>query len=129
QQHDGDGEALHEPSRKVRVSRLRSCGSVSPSSAKAPSSGAQASLKLLDIADTQICRTGAFGDTTNLVSTGSSKTRFNTPFCSSTSKPSLSASGSRARRADSSASSLFTRNSCSDSAAIALLNLCRGPAV
>ena len=46
---------------------------------------------------------------------GSSNTRFSTPFWSSISKPSASASGSSARRACSSASSLLTRNSCSES--------------
>ena len=58
---------------------------------------------------------GALGETTNLVSEGSSNTRLSTPFCSSTSNPSASASGSSAWRAAFKASSLLTRNSCSDS--------------
>ena len=45
-------------------------GRVSPSSSKVPRSADQGSLKLRTRADTQICRTGAFGLTTNRVSGG-----------------------------------------------------------
>ena len=61
----------------------------SPASANVDASGCHVSLKLRDIADTQICRTGALGLTTNFAGDGSSKTTCSTPFCSSTSKPSL----------------------------------------
>src|SRR5216684_1251775 len=66
------------------------------------------------MADTQIWRTGALGDTTNFAALGSSNTTSSTPFCNSTSKPSASASVSSACRVCCSTSSLLTRNSCSE---------------
>src|SRR5216684_2102855 len=66
------------------------------------------------MADTQIWRTGALGDTTNFAALGSSNTTSSTPFCSSTSKPSASASVRSACRVFWSTSSLLTRNSCSE---------------
>src|SRR6185436_4035774 len=70
------------------------------------------------MADTQTCRTGAFGLTTNFAAAGSSKTICRTPFCSSTSKPSSSASGSSDRCACSSAWSACRRKSCSVSVSV-----------
>src|SRR5262245_56498897 len=72
------------------------------------------------MADTHIWRTGALGETTNLASEGSSNTTSSTPSCNSTSKPSRSAIGRSVRRASSSASSLRTRNSCSESVAMSV---------
>src|SRR5262249_13782339 len=68
-----------------------------------------------------IWRTGAFGETTNFVSLGSSKRSSSTPFWISTSNPSASASGRRDFRAASRASSLRSRNACSDSVDVKLL--------
>ena len=66
-----------------------SCISVSPvfSKMNAPAASDQESLKLVESAEIQIWRTGAFGVMTNFISSGSSNSTSSLPLPPSTSNP------------------------------------------
>src|SRR5712671_2834897 len=65
----------------------------------------QPSLKLVERAEIQISRTGVFGETTNLASSGSSKMTSSLPLSPSTSKPCWSPTVRRRRLMSSNAAS------------------------
>lgn len=96
---------------RTRIASTISCSSVRPS----PSTNAkpfQSSLWLFTCADTQICRTGAFGLTTNR-SRGSSNSTVSAPAFMSTSKSYSSLAAASFRYRSSIASPAARENSCS----------------